>query len=115
MKIYGNEKTNLTLSDKAQEYLDKTDPIRIEEFKTDDGYIYNIRGCFERYRMTAEDVNRILEELEDETEFSVLPEYIDKWTNEAVDELTVTRKELERLSAEWGISVEELLDQVEEI
>lgn len=65
MKIYGNEKTHLTLSDKAQAYYDVTDPLRIEEYETDDGYIYNITGCFDRYGMTEEEVNRVLESLAD--------------------------------------------------
>jgi len=62
MKIYGNEKTKLVLSDKAYEVYSNTDPLNIIE--EDDG-TYSMNGCFERYGMTAEDVNRFFEELAD--------------------------------------------------
>lgn len=62
MKIYGNEKTKLVLSDKAYEVYSNTDPLNIIE--EDDG-TYSMKGCFERYGMTAEDVNRFFEELAD--------------------------------------------------
>ena len=62
MKIYGNEKTDLVLSDKAYEVYSNTDPLNIIE--EDDG-TYSMKGCFGRYGMTAEDVNRFFEELAD--------------------------------------------------
>ena len=46
--------------------------------------------------------------------YRVLPEYIDKWTQEALDDLTVDEAEIERLSREWGVSIESLMEQVEE-
>jgi hypothetical protein len=46
--------------------------------------------------------------------YKVLPEYIDLWTNEALDELVVDSAEIERLSREWGKPIEELMEQVEE-
>ena len=46
--------------------------------------------------------------------YKVLPEYIDLWTNEALDELVVESAEIERLSREWGKPIEELMKQVEE-
>lgn len=62
MKIYGNEKTSLVLSDKALEVYSSTDPLKIVE--EDDG-TYSMTGCFERYGMTADDVNRVLEQMAD--------------------------------------------------
>lgn len=46
--------------------------------------------------------------------YRVLPEYIDQWTHEALDELTVDETEIKRLSREWGIPVNDLMKQVEE-
>ena len=66
MKIYGNEKTSLTLTEKAQKAYSETDPIRIEEVETDDGYIYNVSGCIECNNLTEEAVNRVFEDLYDE-------------------------------------------------
>lgn len=47
--------------------------------------------------------------------FKVRSEYIDKWTSEALDELTVDEEEIRRLSKEWDVPVENLMEQVEEI
>ena len=60
MKTYGNTKTSLKLSDLAFEVYSTTDPLKIIE--EDDG-TYTLKGCFERSGMTAEEVNRFLEEL----------------------------------------------------
>ena len=68
MKIYGNEKTNLTLSDKAYKVYRNTDPLKIVE--EDDG-TYSMTGCFELYGMTEKDVNRVLEQIAD----TVINEY----------------------------------------
>ena len=46
--------------------------------------------------------------------YRVLPEYHDLWTDET-DECIVTKDEIERLTAEWDKTVEELMDQVEEL
>ena len=75
MKIYGNDKTHLTLSNKAQSAYDFTVPLRIEEIETNDGYTYNISGCLERYGMNEDDVNQVLEEMYDEL---YLDEYIEE-------------------------------------
>lgn len=45
--------------------------------------------------------------------YRVKPEYIDKWTNEAVDGLEVTEGEIERLAYEWGMPVNDLMAQVD--
>ena len=64
MRIYGNEKTDLILSDKAARMYAECDPLQIIE--QDDGS-YSIRGIEDRDDMTAGDVNRWLEDLSDET------------------------------------------------
>lgn len=50
----------------------------------------------------------------DGTRYSVKPEFIDRWTNEAVDELIVTADEIADLANGWSMTVEELMEQVEE-
>lgn len=60
MKIFGNEKTNLILTEKAAAMYAECDPLKIIE--QDDGN-YSIRGIEDRDGMTAEDVNCWLEEL----------------------------------------------------
>ena len=59
-KVYGNEPTNLKLSDLAFEVYSNTDPLTIVE-ETDG--TYSMHGCFEQTGMTAEEVNSFLEEL----------------------------------------------------
>lgn len=63
MKIFGNEKTKLSLSDKAFEMYSRCDPCEITEH--DDGS-YSIRGIEDRDGMTASEVSEFFEELADE-------------------------------------------------
>ena len=63
MKIYGNTKTNLTLTEKAAAMYAECDPLTIAEHE--DGS-YSISGIEDRDGMTAEDVNAWLEELADD-------------------------------------------------
>lgn len=63
MKIYGNDKTDLTLTDKAEAMYVECDPLQIIE--QDDGS-YSLRGIEDRDGMTAEEVNLWLEDLADE-------------------------------------------------
>lgn len=63
MKIYGNDKTDLTLTDKAEAMYAACDPLQIIEHE--DGS-YSIRGIEDRDGMTADEVNGWLEELSDE-------------------------------------------------
>ncbi len=64
MKVYGNEKTNLKLSEKAFEVYSESDIKIIEE---NDGS-YSMSGCIECSGMTAADVNRVLENLIEDSE-----------------------------------------------
>lgn len=64
-KIYGNEKTNLVLTEKAEKVYAETEPLTIIEHE--DG-LYSINGCIEADELTAEEVNEILEDLSDDFE-----------------------------------------------
>lgn len=115
MKTYGNEKTNLTLSEKAFKAYSNSDPCDIIEH--DDG-TYSMRGILDRDNMTEADVNQVLEELWDETHsYRVLPEFWDGWFGglsvEEIGDAIVTEDEIRRLAREWGMSVEELMAHVE--
>ena len=61
-KTYGDEKTHLTLTAKAQRAYDNADPLRILEHE--DG-TYSLRGIEDRDGMTAADINQWLEDLAD--------------------------------------------------
>ena len=47
--------------------------------------------------------------------YRVRSEYLDGWTTKAVDMLIVDEREIHRRAREWGISVEALMMEVEEI
>lgn len=47
--------------------------------------------------------------------YRVMFEYIDKWTADQDEDLVVTEDELSRLAYEWGVSKEEVMNQIEEI
>ena len=63
-KVYGNEKTNLVLTPKAQAVYSVTDPLEIREFCTEDGeYTYDLVGCLEAHGIPSAEVNSVLEDL----------------------------------------------------
>ena len=47
-------------------------------------------------------------------QYRVLPEYLDQWTTEPGD-CIVDLPEIRRLAREWGVPLEELMQQVEEV
>ena len=70
-RIYGNEKTNLTLTEKAYQIYSNTDPLRIieEEYEDENGdkkYRYFIAAYFGDKAMTEDELNAFLEEIADE-------------------------------------------------
>lgn len=70
-RIYGNEKTNLTLTEKAYQIYCNTDPLRIveEEYEDEDGekkYRYFIAAYFGDKAMTEDELNAFLEYMVDE-------------------------------------------------
>ena len=69
-RIYGNEKTNLTLTEKAYQIYSDTDPLRIieEEYEDEDGekkYRYFIAAFFGDKPMTEDALNAFLEAIAD--------------------------------------------------
>ena len=70
-RIYGNEKTHLTLTEKADQIYSNTDPLRIveEEYEDGDGerkYRYFIAAFFGDKPMTEFELNAFLEYMADE-------------------------------------------------
>ena len=49
-------------------------------------------------------------------EYRVRPVCLDNWLahGDSADEVIVSKEEIERLAREWGMTVEELMEQVEE-
>ena len=43
--------------------------------------------------------------------YTIKPEFLSEWGNETTEETTVTEREIERLSREWGVSVDDLMEQ----
>lgn len=66
MKRYGNEKTALELTPRAAAIYADSDPLEILERETPDGLRYDLRGVLEADGLTADAVNRTLEELAEE-------------------------------------------------
>lgn len=64
MKHYGNEKTNLTLTEKAFTNYSNADPLDIYEKEADNGFVYRITGIIEADDLTAAEVIEMLESLE---------------------------------------------------
>ena len=47
--------------------------------------------------------------------YHIKPDYLGQWGEDTTTETVVTLDEVERLSAEWEMPIEELLAQLEEI
>ena len=62
-KRYGDTSTNLTLTEKAYNVYSDTDPLSI--YEREDGF-YDMEGVVEARGLTAEQVNGILEDLDEE-------------------------------------------------
>ena len=70
-RIYGHEKTHLTLTEKAENLYSSVDPLKIieEEYEDDDGekkYRYFIAAYFGDKAMTENELNAFLESIADE-------------------------------------------------
>jgi len=96
-KIYGNERTHLTLTDEAQRIYSDSDPLTIKEYESDNGYIYSLSGIIEADGLTAEEVSDQIESLDalcrmSDTEYydkvrdyaSVIGSLAEGWTAEEV-------------------------------
>lgn len=54
--------------------------------------------------------------MENNKKFRILPEFVDERTNsDNPEDWIVDLPEIQRLAFEWGLTVEQLLDEVEEI
>ena len=70
-RIYGDEKTNLNLTERAYQIYSNTDPLRIveEEYEDESGekkYRYFIAAYFGDKAMTENELNAFLEYMADE-------------------------------------------------
>ena len=46
--------------------------------------------------------------------YHIMPEYLTLWGEDTTEDTVITTEEIERLAAEWGKPVEELMDQLTE-
>ncbi len=44
--------------------------------------------------------------------YNIKPEFLSAWGSETTEATTVTEPEIQRLSNEWGVSVDDLMAQV---
>lgn len=66
-RTYGNEKTHLTLTNKAFAIYSESDPLDIIEHEDEDGNLtYDVRGIDYIDSLSEEEVNDYLERLYDE-------------------------------------------------
>lgn len=102
MKRFGDTKTSLTLTEKAQIAYNETDPLDI--YEVEDG-TFEVDGVMRLFNCTADDINNYLEELYYDTH----PTYY--FPNSDVDldsiygnqdPVCIDEEELNRLAKEWG-------------
>lgn len=86
-KKYGDEMTNLKLSDKAYTAYSESDPLEIYEDEKECGYRYDMEGIIEEQDMTEKEVNTTLEDLFDETiaDDEEADEYLDVMALEKIE------------------------------
>lgn len=56
-----------------------------------------------------------VDEIQPPKSYHIRPEYLHLWGSECTEETVIDERELRRLSGEWGISVDELAEQLVEI
>lgn len=110
MKIYGNEKTSLQLTEKAAAMYFQCDPLTITEH--DDG-TYSLSGVEDRDNMTADDVNQWLEDLADEQTMMTIEEIVASMMDGSPDydkpmTLEVAREDVRNLQIDAQSNGEEL-------
>lgn len=110
MKIYGNEKTSLQLTEKAASMYFQCDPLTITEH--DDG-TYSLSGVEDRDNMTADDVNQWLEDLADEQTMMTIEEIVASMMDGSPDydkpmTLEVAREDVRNLQIDAQSNGEEL-------
>ena len=44
--------------------------------------------------------------------YTIKPEFLSAWGSETTEDTIVTEAEIQRLSREWGVSVDDLMEQV---
>lgn len=44
--------------------------------------------------------------------YNIKPEFLSAWGSETTEDTIVTESEIQRLSNEWGVSVDDLMEQV---
>jgi hypothetical protein len=49
------------------------------------------------------------------TFYTIKPEYLSMWGEDCTEDTVIDSAEVERLAAEWGKSVDELLEQLTEV
>ena len=47
--------------------------------------------------------------------YKIKPEFLSAWGSDTTEETIITEAEIVRLSSEWGVSVDDLMEQLEEI
>ena len=66
-KVYGNERTDLKLTKKAEDFTATCDPLEIREFTKDDGsHTYDVVGIIDSCNLTEDDLNELFEGMADE-------------------------------------------------
>lgn len=73
MRTYGNEKTELKLTAKAQEAYNNTEPLTIIEWEEEEDHgfvLYSLRGCITADNLLSFEVIDILEALQELEEYS---------------------------------------------
>lgn len=109
--------TNTETFDNIEEYVTAEEYFN-EAFGSANEAAGNDEGEAAEIRILDEDDNILSTywvESEGPQKYTVKSEYLDKWTEEAVDELIVDENEIARLALEWDVPINDLMQQVEEV
>ena len=116
---YGNTRTHLTLTGKAEEFYNLSDPITIIETEENGVYSYLVLSGNEPMHdgyMTEEQLVRFLEDGYDEyisgCTFRIKPEYIDQWGEEATEDTVLTYQNLKDITRGWDKTPEDIMHQL---
>lgn len=103
----------------VKKYQATRDAIMLRPSK-EDGQI--VRSAAKKFGMSVQAfaMKAMFEYIENHEEepkmktYKIKPEFLSAWGEETTEETIITEAEIERLSSEWGVSVDTLMEQVEE-
>ena len=106
-------KTRTEIQGKYDRANTKSYPLKFN-LKTDADIIERLEQETSKQGFIKQCIRAEIERRDNMRTYKIKEEYIDKWGSDANDETIVTYEQVKRFAHDWEITVDELLEQLEE-